>query len=160
MKMIFIKTIKDKFNIKFIDTFRFMSEFLSSLAYNSSEDKTRFRETLKIFSLSTLNLVTQKGMKIMRMLISDLYLATDVCLLSDVFEKFRDLCLQTLKLDASHFITAPGFAFDCMLKHTNNGLRGGICHSVKRHVKANIPNIQKINYDSNKPVTWLAYLDC
>ncbi|KAF0712284.1 Uncharacterized protein FWK35_00036167, partial [Aphis craccivora] len=25
---------------------------------------------------------------------------------------------------------------------------------------ANIPNIQNINYDSNKPVTWLAYLDC
>ncbi|KAF0714740.1 DUF4806 domain-containing protein [Aphis craccivora] len=34
---------------------------LSSLAYNLSEDKTRFRETLKIFSLSTLNLVTRKG---------------------------------------------------------------------------------------------------
>ncbi|KAL4092443.1 hypothetical protein QTP88_026944 [Uroleucon formosanum] len=84
--------------------------------------------------------------------------------------------MQTLKLDASHYMTAPGFAFDCMLKHTNvqlerlkqydfqlfleNGLRGGICHSVKRHVKANIPNIENINYDSNKPITWLTYLDC
>ncbi|KAE9543747.1 hypothetical protein AGLY_002143 [Aphis glycines] len=55
----FSKTIQDKFNIKFIDTFRFMSESLSSLTDNLSEDKTRFRETLKIFSLSTLNLVTQ-----------------------------------------------------------------------------------------------------
>ncbi|KAL4088781.1 hypothetical protein QTP88_023865 [Uroleucon formosanum] len=30
-----------------------------------------------------------------------------------------DLCMKTLKLDASHYMTAPGFAFDCMLKHTN-----------------------------------------
>ena len=57
----FSKSIQDKFNIKFIDTFRFMSESLSSLADNLSDDKTRFRETLKIFSLSALNLVTLKG---------------------------------------------------------------------------------------------------
>ncbi|XP_050066244.1 uncharacterized protein LOC126555359 [Aphis gossypii] len=130
----------------------------------SDEDYAHAHKVWKKFNIKTLGEY------------SDLYLATDVCLLSDVFENFRDLCLQTLKLDASHFMTAPGFAFDCMLKHTNvklerlkqydiqifleNGLRGGICHSVKRHVKANIPNIQNINYDSNKPVTWLAYLDC
>ncbi|KAL4136177.1 hypothetical protein QTP88_007741 [Uroleucon formosanum] len=52
-----VKQFMINLSITFIDTFRFMSESLNSL----SEDKTRFREKLKIFSLSTLNLVTRKG---------------------------------------------------------------------------------------------------
>ncbi|KAL4123344.1 hypothetical protein QTP88_015541 [Uroleucon formosanum] len=103
----------------------------------SNDDYTHAHKIWKRFNLKTLGEY------------SDLYLATDVCLLADVFENFRDLCMQTLKLDASHYMTTPGFAFDCMLKHTNvqlerlkqydfqlfleNGLRGGICHAVKRH---------------------------
>ncbi|XP_050056138.1 uncharacterized protein LOC126549806 [Aphis gossypii] len=70
--------------------------------------------------------------------IIDLYLKTDVTILTDVFENFRDLCLSTLSLDPAHYMTAPGFAFDCML----NRLREGICKSVKRYAKANIPNIK------------------
>jgi len=49
---------------------------------------------------------------------SDLYLKTDVTILADVFENFRDLCLSTLELDPVHYMSAPGFAFDCMLKYT------------------------------------------
>ncbi|KAE9522549.1 hypothetical protein AGLY_017056 [Aphis glycines] len=49
---------------------------------------------------------------------SDLYLKTDVAILTDVFENFRDLCLSTLSLDPDHHMTAPGFAFDYMLKYT------------------------------------------
>ncbi|KAL4090226.1 hypothetical protein QTP88_025121 [Uroleucon formosanum] len=140
---------------------------LNSLADNLSEDKTRFRETLKIFSLSTLNLVTRKGVfpyeyidnpiKLNETCLppkqsfynslkdeeisdkdyahaheiwkrfklktlgenSDLYLATDVCILTDVFENFRDICLRTLKLDASHYMTSPGFAFDSEKEEAN-----------------------------------------
>jgi len=40
------------------------------------------------------------------------------------------------------------------------GIRGGICQSVKRYVKANIPNIENVDFNENKPNTWIAYLDC
>ncbi|XP_022182827.1 uncharacterized protein LOC111042507 [Myzus persicae] len=219
-----IKEIAFKFSIKFVDTFRFMSESLSKLATNLSEDKSRFRETSKIFSKKALDLVTRKGVfpyeyvnswsklddtclpsksefynsltdeKIsdedyMHAKIiwdtfniktlgeySDLYLRTDVTILADVFENFRDLCISTLALDPAHYMTAPGFAFDCMLKYTDvklerlkdynmllffeKSIRGGICQSTKRYAKANIPNIKGLNYNSNEPITWITYLDC
>jgi len=49
---------------------------------------------------------------------SDLYLKVDVLLLADVFENFRDLCLNTYHLDPAYYYTAPGFSFDAMLKYT------------------------------------------
>jgi hypothetical protein len=49
---------------------------------------------------------------------SDLYLKIDVMLLVDVFENFRDICLNTYNLDPAFYYTAPGFSFDCMLKYT------------------------------------------
>jgi len=49
---------------------------------------------------------------------SDLYLKVDVLLLADVFENFRDLCLNTYNLDPAYYYTAPAFSFDAMLKYT------------------------------------------
>ncbi|KAL4083511.1 hypothetical protein QTP88_028827 [Uroleucon formosanum] len=57
----FSKEIAPKFNIKFVDTYYFMAEKLSKLAKNLSEDKLRFRETMKVFSINVLDLVTRKG---------------------------------------------------------------------------------------------------
>ena len=38
----------------------------------------------------------------------DLYLQTDVILLVNVFEAFRNTCLEQYKLDPAHFYTSPG----------------------------------------------------
>ena len=46
----------------------------------------------------------------------DIYLKTDVLLLADIYENFRDLCLTYYKLDLVHYFGTPGIAWDACLK--------------------------------------------
>ena len=43
----------------------------------------------------------------------DLYLGSDVLLLTDVFENFRKTCMQYYKLDPCHYFTSLGFEMLC-----------------------------------------------
>ena len=52
----------------------------------------------------------------------DLYLKTDVLLLSDVFENFRKTCLQYYRLDPCHYYSAPGLSWDALLRMTRINL--------------------------------------
>ena len=52
----------------------------------------------------------------------NLYLKSDVLLLSDVFESFRATCLRHYKLDPAHYYTSPGLAWDACLKETGQQL--------------------------------------
>ena len=83
----------------------------------------------------------------------DLYLKTDVWLLTDVFEKFINMCLEYYGLDTCHYFSSPGLSWDEMLKMTEielelisvidmhlpieKGMRGGISYIAKRYSKAN-----------------------
>ena len=48
----------------------------------------------------------------------DLYLESDVLLLADVFENFRNVCFQNYKLDPAWYYTSPGLTWDAALKMT------------------------------------------
>ena len=49
----------------------------------------------------------------------DLYLVSDVLLLTNVFENFRKTCMQYYKLDPCHYFTSRGLSWDAVLKMTN-----------------------------------------
>jgi len=49
----------------------------------------------------------------------DSYNVSDVLLLADVFENFRNLCRKNYKLNPTWYYTSPGLAFDATLKITS-----------------------------------------
>ena len=48
----------------------------------------------------------------------DLYVQSDTLLLADVFENFRNKCIEIYELDPAHFLSAPGLAQQACLKKT------------------------------------------
>ena len=48
----------------------------------------------------------------------DLYLKTDVLLLANVFENFRDVCQENYRLDPVWYYTSPCLAWEAALKET------------------------------------------
>ena len=49
----------------------------------------------------------------------DLYVQSDTLLLADVFENFRNSCIEIYELDPAHFSSAPGLAWQACLKNRN-----------------------------------------
>ena len=45
-------------------------------------------------------------------------LKSDVLLLADVFEEFRNICLKNYELDPAWYYAAPGLSWDASLKFT------------------------------------------
>ena len=105
----------------------------------------------------------------------DLYLKTDVVLLCDVFEHFRNMCMQQYGLDPCHYYSSPGLSWSACLKKSGaclelltdidmlnfieKGLRGGISFIANRYKEANNPLLGEQHYDSTKPTSYLQYLD-
>ena len=48
----------------------------------------------------------------------DLYIQADTLQLADVFENFRNMCIEIYQLDPAHFLSAPGLAWQACLKKT------------------------------------------
>ena len=53
----------------------------------------------------------------------DLYVKSDTVLLADVFENFRNMCMKIYEPDPSHFLTAPGLAWQACLKKNRSRIR-------------------------------------
>ena len=103
----------------------------------------------------------------------DLYVKTDVTLLADVFENFRNLCMEQYGLDPAHYYTSPGLSWDALLIKTRvelelltelemhlfieRGMRGGISMASKTYAKANNPLVD--GYDPSKEKKYIMYLD-
>ena len=103
----------------------------------------------------------------------DLYLKTDVLLLTDIFENFRTVCLTYYELDPAHYYTAPGLFWDAMLKMTKielelftdidmhlfieNNMRGGISMISNRYSKANNKYLK--DYNTEEESTYIVPLD-
>ena len=104
----------------------------------------------------------------------DLYLRTDVVLLANVFEAFRDTSLRHYKLDPTHFYTSPGLAWKACLKCTGirlglltdpdmllmfeRGIRGGITQAVRKYASANNKYMGD-KFDPKSESSYLQYLD-
>ena len=103
----------------------------------------------------------------------DLYVQSDNTLLVDVFENFRNKCIEKYELDPAHFLSVPGLAWQACLKNTGvklelltdnvklmmieEGIRGGMCNAIQRNAKANNKYLK--NYDINTESSYLEYLD-
>ena len=208
------------FNIRFIDSFKFMPVSLDSLVNNLPEES--FNNLERYYTGDKLNLVKRKGVYPYEYMDSlerfkenklppkesfysrltgedisnedyehakkvwdvfgmktlqdyhDLYNETDVLLLADVFENFRDICLNNYKLDPAHYFTSPGLFWDACLKMTDvklelltdidmllmieKGIRGGISMVSNRYGKSNNKYMRK-KFNISGPSKYLQYLD-
>lgn len=102
-----------------------------------------------------------------------LYLKSDVLLLTAVFENFRKMCMDTYQLDPAHFVSLPSYTWQALLKYTHvklellndinmilffeKAIRGGLSQVSHRYSKANNPYLD--NYDSTKPTSYILYFD-
>ena len=47
-----------------------------------------------------------------------MYVQSNILLLADVFENFRNKCIEIYELDPAHILSAPGLAWQACLKKT------------------------------------------
>lgn len=102
-----------------------------------------------------------------------LYLKTDVLLLADIFENFREICLKHYKLDPLNFLTAPSLSWNAMLKSTDvkihliveiamlafiqRHIRGGLVQCSQKLAEANNKFIK--NFKDKDPSSFIVYVD-
>ncbi|KAJ1622068.1 hypothetical protein T492DRAFT_846572 [Pavlovales sp. CCMP2436] len=103
----------------------------------------------------------------------DIYLAIDVCGLTDCMRNFRQISIATFGLDPSYFISNSSFAWKAMLRHTKAniellkssemyrhfeaGIRGGLAMTRNRVFTCN--NSETPTHDEHADTKHAMYLD-
>ena len=103
----------------------------------------------------------------------NLYLKSDVLLLSDIWANFRDISYKNYNLDSTYYYTSPSLSFDAMILKTKinlelltdikmvcmveKGIRGGLSQIMKRYAESNNKYMKK--YDKTKEDSYITYLD-
>jgi len=156
----------DKFNEKQLPT---KDEFYSKLTESgiSKKDYEHAQHVWNTFECETL------------LDYHNLYLKSDVLLLSDIFENFRNDFISYHSLDPANYITLPSASYNAMLlrhfRNSNdnpelltdinmynlfqNNIRGGITSEFKRYVKANNKYLPEDEQDKTKPSNYILYVD-
>lgn len=99
---------------------------------------------------------------------------TDILLLADIYETFRELCLTNYKIDTMHYISTPSLSWSIlfystlvktelltdvdMLLFIERGIRGGLSTCIHRHTLANNKYMLD-KYDKNREDIFLMYFD-
>ena len=208
------------FQLRFVDSFKFMGSSLATLATNLPDDK--YHNLERRFSGRKLELAKRKGVfpydwfdTIDKLKVKsyppkdafysaltgegitdeeyefgkevwntfgcenlqdylELYNEIDVLLLADIFENFRNICLENYKIDPAYYYTSPGLFWDAMLKETKVKLellsdidmyyffkrmiRGGISMISNRYAEANNPYMGE-SYNPEKETSYIVYYD-
>ena len=83
-------------------------------------------------------------------------------LLANIFESFRNMCLEIYEFDPAHFLTAPGLAWQSdlltdinVLLMLEKGIRRITRHSIYRYAK--VGNKYMKVYNKNKEPLYLQY---
>ncbi|GFU26004.1 uncharacterized protein NPIL_57911 [Nephila pilipes] len=215
----FSKSVSNDFQLRFLDSFKFMPSSLENLIKTLKKDEFKYMK--QYFDSEKIDLLLRKGVfpydyfdsfekckdsclppiskfynELNEEAISvedynhacrvfnqfnlsnlgeycDLYVKTDVLLLTDLFENFRKICIQTYKLDPCWYFTTPALSWDAMLLKTKvaielftdydmllfieNGVRGGISQCCNRYAIAN--NKYMSNFNPDDEIKYLMYLD-
>ena len=104
----------------------------------------------------------------------NLYNLSDVLLLADIFENFRNICMNHDGLDPAWYFSVPGVSWDTALKITQvqfellsdpdmllmieSGIRGGFATISHRHAKAN-NEYMGTEFDPAEESKFISYLD-
>ena len=102
-----------------------------------------------------------------------LYLLRDICLLSDVFQAFRNNSMDEYQLDPAYIVSAPQLAWNALLKHIDRqiplvtdpdmyrmiqpNIRGGICHASVLYACAN--KMMGSLYGPRQPTPYIMEVD-
>ena len=102
-----------------------------------------------------------------------MYVQRETLLIADVFESFRNKCVEIYELDPAYFLSAPGLAWQAYLKKrkielkllidydmlltVEKRIRGGMCHAIHWYAAANNKYMKEQN--KSKGSSYLIYLD-
>ena len=150
-----------------------IEKFYSRLS-NEHIKKEKYEQAGKVWNIFSCNTLLDYH---------NLYLNSDVLLLADVWDNFRNTCYKIYGLDTNYYYTAPSLSWDALLKHCNEnyiekynkefyielltdidmfqmnekGIKGGLSQISKRYAKAN--NKYMTNYNNKLDDEYILYLD-